>query len=357
MADNNSTGEKTESATPKRRQDARERGQVLKSMELVMTGCLLIMFAALKFLTPVVAQGIMDLTGSFLSGQYMPDGMLTVDNVGRVMQQMIFGFLQVMLPILAVAVVAAVLINVVQTGFLFSTKALEPKMSRLNIAEGFKRLFSGRTLFELVKSILKIVVIGVIIYIEISADLPAFSMMLNPGLKTSILQVADMIFNAGFKILLFLAVIALMDYMFQRRKFEKDLMMTKYEVRMEMKQQEGDPQIKGKIRQKQRQMAMMRMMQDVPNADVIITNPTQYAVALEYDDQKGSAPFVIAKGKDVIAAKIKEIAGEHKIEIVENKPLARSLYVMCEIGDQIPVEMYQVVAEILAQVYKKRNRK
>lgn len=357
MADNNSTGEKTESATPKRRQEARERGQVLKSTELVMTGCLLIMFAALKFLTPTVAEGIMNLTSGFLSGQYMPEGILTLENIGPVMQQMVLGFLQTMAPILAVAVIAAVLVNIVQTGFLFSTKALEPKMSRISIAEGFKRLFSGRTMFELMKSILKIIVIGVVIYTEIEANLPAFSMMLTPRLNRSILQVADMIFGAGFKILIFLAAIALLDFMFQRRKFEKDLMMTKYEVRMEMKQQEGDPQIKGKIRQKQRQMAMMRMMSDVPNADVIITNPTQYAIALQYDDGASSAPVVVAKGKDMVAAKIKEIAAEHKIEMVENKPLARSLYVMCGIGEQIPVEMYQIVAEILAQVYKKQHKK
>lgn len=355
MADNG-TGEKTESATPKRRQDARENGQVLKSNELVMTGCLLIMFAALNGFTPMIAEGIMSLTTSFLSGQNLPEGMISTDNIGIIMQQMIFGFLQIMLPIFAVAVIAAVVVNIVQTGFLFTTKALAPKMSRINIVEGFKRLFSGRTVFELMKSILKIIVIGVVIYTEIEANLPAFAMMLTPSLNTSILKVAEMIFSAGFKILLFLAAIAFLDYMFQRRKFEKDLMMSKYEVRMEMKQQEGDPQIKGKIRQKQRQMAMMRMMQDVPEADVVITNPTQYAIALKYDDKKSSAPVVLAKGKDVIAAKIKEIAAEHKIELVENKPLARSLYVMCEIGDQIPIEMYQMVAEILAEVYKKQRK-
>lgn len=355
MADNNSTGEKTESATPKRRQDARERGQVLKSMELVMTGSMFIMFGALKILTPVIAENIMNFSASFLSGQYLPGGMLNADNIGPVMQEMVLGFLQIMLPILAVAVLGAVLLNIVQTGFLFSTKALEPKMSRLNIAEGFKRMFSGRTLFELLKAVLKIVVIGVVIYTEIKADLPAFSMMLSPSLNSTILEVAELIFNAGFKIMLFLSAIALLDFMFQRRKYEKDLMMTKYEVRMEMKQQEGDPQIKGKIRQKQRQMAMMRMMQDVPEADVIITNPTHYAIALKYDEGKSAAPIVVAKGKDRIAQKIKEIAAEHRIEMVENKPLARSLYVMCEVGEQIPVEMYQVVAEILAQVYKKKH--
>ncbi len=355
MADNNSTGEKTESATPKRRQDARERGQVLKSNELVMTGSLLIMFGALRALTPVIAKNLIDFSGSFLSGQHMPMEYLTTSNVGPVMQEMVVGFLQIMLPILVVAVIAAVVVNIIQTGFLFSTKALEPKMSRLSMIEGFKRIFSGRTVFELLKAVLKIAVIGIVIYLEIEANLPAFSMMLGDGLTAAILQIAEMIFNAGFKILLFLAAIAFLDYMFQRRKFEKDLMMTKYEVRMEMKQQEGDPQIKGKIRQKQRQMAMMRMMQSVPDADVVITNPTQYAIALKYDEELGNAPLVLAKGKDHTAARIKEIAVEHSIELVENKPLARSLYVMCDVGDQIPVEMYQMVAEILAQVYKKKH--
>ncbi len=321
-----------------------------------MTGTLLIMFGALRALTPMIAENLMRFSASFLSGQYLPEYYLNPSNAGPVMQQMVIGFLQIMLPILLVAVLAAVVVNVVQTGFLFSTKALEPKMNRLSPAEGFKRIFSGRTLFELLKSVLKIAVIGIVIYTKIEADLPAFSMMLTGGMKASILQIAELIFDAGFQILLFLAAIALLDYMFQRRKFEKDLMMTKYEVRMEMKQQEGDPQIKGKIKQKQRQMAMMRMMQSVPEADVVITNPTHYAVALKYDEAVGAAPLVLAKGKDNTALKIKEIAAEHSIEIVENKPLARSLYVMCDIGDQIPVEMYQVVAEILAQVYRKHNK-
>ncbi len=356
MANENSTGEKTESATPKKRQDARERGQVLKSNELVMTGTLLIMFGALKLFTPIIAEGIINFTGSFLSGQFMTEA-LSLDNITPLMLQMIYGFLSIMLPILAVAVVAAVLINIVQTGFLFSTKALEPKMSRLNPAEGFKRIFSSRTLFELAKSILKIVIIGYIIYAEINSDLPAFSMMMTTSITASIMEIATLIFNAAFNILIFLMALAVLDYMYQRRKYEKDLMMTKYEVKMEMKQQEGDPQIKGKIRQKQRQMAMMRMMQDVPNADVVITNPTQYAVALKYDEAVGSAPFVLAKGKDLIAAKIKEIAKENEIEMVEDKPLARSIYASCEIGDQIPVDLYQAVAEILARVYKAKSKR
>ncbi|MDY3004758.1 MAG: flagellar biosynthesis protein FlhB [Christensenella hongkongensis] len=355
MADNNSSGERTESATPKKRQDARERGQVLKSTEIVMTGTLLIMFGALKLLMPVIAQGLINFSGSFFSGQYIQDE-VTTESIIPVMQTMIYGFLQIMLPILAVALLAAVVVNVVQTGFLFSTKALEPKMSRLNFFEGIKRVFSTRTLFELIKSILKVVVIGVIIYLQIEGNMPAFATMMSTNIEANILKIADMIISAAFNIMLFLAAIALMDFMFQRWRYEKDLRMSKYEIKMEMKQQEGDPQIKGKIRQKQRQMAMMRMMQDVPDADVVITNPTQYAVALKYDDAKYSAPIILAKGKDNVAAKIKEIAKENSVELVENKPLARSLYATCEVGDMIPVELYQVVAEILAQVYKAKNK-
>ncbi len=356
MPENNSTGEKTESATPKRRQDARKRGQVLKSNEIVMTGTLLVMFASLRILAPIIGNSLMNFSATYWAGQYYTgEGIMTQQDSLVLMQNMTLGFLQIMLPILLVAVLGAVVVNIVQTGYLFSTEALMPKMSRLSLIEGFKRMFSFRTVFELLKSILKIAVIGFLIYTEIESNMTEFSRMMSESIGAGIIMIAEMIFNAAFMILVFLMIIAIFDYLYQKRKFEKDLMMTKYEVRMEMKQQEGDPQIKGKIRQKQRQMSMMRMMQSVPDADVIITNPTHYAIALKYDEKVGSAPIVLAKGKDFVAQRIKEVAKEHSIETVENVTLARSLYVMCDIGDLIPVDMYQAVAEILAQVYRKKN--
>lgn len=356
MPRDSGTGEKTEEATPKRKEDARKEGQVAKSQELVMVGCLLIMFAALQALLGTIAESLQNAVVPFWSGQLLPSAdLLTMDNIRPLLGQMILQFLLVMLPILAVALVAAIVVNIAQTGFLFTTKALQPKFSRLNPAEGFKRIFSSRTLFSLLTSILKTVLVGIVIYLKISEDLPLFATMLESNVETSVQAIAQLVFDAAFMILMCLAAVAFLDFIFQRRKFRKDLMMSKYEVRMEMKQQEGDPQVKGRIKQKQRQMAMMRMMADVPEADVVITNPTHYAVALKYDEAEASAPVVIAKGQDQIALRIREIAEENGIETVENKPLARSLFMMCDIGDMIPVEMYQAVAEILAEVFRRNE--
>jgi flagellar biosynthetic protein FlhB len=272
---------------------------------------------------------------------------------------MIYNFLLIVLPILGIGLIAAIAVNVVQTGFLFSTKAMQPQMSRLNPMEGMKRLFSARVLFDLLKNTGKIVLVGLIIYnaIRTNLDNNVFPLLMTTNYRGAILEIADIIFNTATQILLVLAVLAAIDFFYQRQKFEKDLRMSKYEIKMEIKQQEGDPQIKGRIKQKQREMAMMRMMESVPDADVVITNPTEYAVALKYDESAGDAPMVVAKGRERIAAKIKEIAREHNVDVVEDKPLARSLFAMCEIGDFIPVELYQAVAEILAQVFRRKMRR
>ncbi len=357
MADDGGTGERTEQATPKKKEDARERGQVLKSNELVMTGCLLIMFVALRALMPMIAENLMNFTKTYLSGQKMTAEVLTTQRMMVVGNDMILGFLNIMLPILVVAVLAAILVNVVQVGFLFSTKAMQPKMERLNVLEGFKRLFSTRALFELAKAVLKVVVIGYIIYSQVSSNLVVFPAMMRDNYVGAIQKIAEMVFDAALQICMVLAIIAAVDYMYQRWRYEKDLRMSKYEIKMEMKSQEGDPQIKGKIKQKQREMSMMRMMQGVPDADVVITNPTHYAVALKYDESKGDAPMVIAKGKERVAQKIKEVAKENNVEIVEDRELARGIYAYCNIGDFIPVEMYQAVAEILAQIFRAKNKR
>lgn len=357
MAEDGGTGERTEEATPKKRQDARERGQVLKSNELVTTGCLLIMFMAMRSFVPTIAENIMNFTTSYLSGRKMTGDVINMQNFMPISNDMVMGFLNIMLPIFVVAVIAAVLVNIIQVGFLFSTKALEPKMERINVIEGFKRLFSTRALFELMKAILKVIAVGFIIYNQISTNLYKFPTMMVDNYRGAIQHIAEMIFDAALQICLVLAVIAFADFMYQRWKFEKDLRMSKYEIKMEMKNQEGDPQIKGKIKQKQREMSMMRMMQSVPEADVVITNPTHYAVALKYDEKLGDAPMVIAKGKERVAQKIKEIAGENGVEIVEDRELARGIYAYCNIGDFIPVEMYQAVAEILAQIFRVKNRR
>lgn len=358
MADDGGTGERTEEATPKKRQDARERGQVLKSQEVVSTGMIFIMVAAFRALLPTITASV----GEYMS-KYLTSSVVTPDLLDRgaaqiVWHDLIYNLLTILLPILAIGLVAAIIVNIVQTGFLFTTKALQPQLSRLNPLEGIKRLFSMRTLFQLLITSAKIVIVGIIIYnaIKNNLDQNIFPELMSVNYKGSILKGAEIIFDTAVQIMAVLAGLAAVDFFYQRQKFEKDLRMSKYEIKMEYKQQEGDPQIKGKIKQKQREMAMMRMMDSVPDADVVITNPTEYAVALKYDESIGDAPMVVAKGREKVAQKIKEIARNAGVELVEDRPLARSLYAMCEIGDFIPIEMYQAVAEILAQVFRKKNK-
>ncbi len=355
MPESNS-GERTEKATPKKRKDAREKGQVLKSMELITAGSLLVMFFAIKALFGTMTNNLMNFSKGYFSGAQMAAEPLNSNMLASVVQNAAYSFLVIMVPLLAIALGVGVMLNVMQVGFFFSTKAMGFKMERLNIAEGIKRLFSGRVMFELVKTFIKVGIIILAAYMYVTSNLTAFSMLMASSLPAALLEGGNIIINAGLFASGAFGGIAALDYFFQRRKHEKDLMMTKYEVKMEHKQQEGDPVIKGAIRQKQRQMAMMRMMQNVPEADVVITNPTHYAVALSYKENEASAPRVVAKGKDLLAQRIKDLARQHKVEIVENVELAQSLFKYCEVGELIPVSMYQAVAEILAAIYKMKNK-
>lgn len=263
----------------------------------------------------------------------------------------------IMAPILLAAFISALVFNVLQVGFNFSTKALAPKMDRISMIAGFKRLFSTKTLIELLKSIIKITILGVVSYNEYKRHIEEFPMLMGQEMRFSIQSFVTIILNVAFKLAIALAIFAPFDYLFQRWKHEKDLMMTKQEVKDEYKLTEGNPQIKSKIAQKQRQISSMRMIQAVQNADVVITNPTQYAIALSYKEKNTNAPLVIAKGKDHLAKKIREKAKEYNIEIVENKPLAQALYFYCEVGDEVPEDLYKAVAEILAYVYRLKKKR
>ena len=356
MAQDSGTGEKTEEATPKRKKEARDDGNVFKSQEVVYVAGLLIMFSVLRAMAPSMVRNLMVLMTGYLDGSANVE-ILTNANAAFIFQNTAYGYLQVVLPILLVGVAVGIGLHVMQSGFLFTTKAFMPKLSKLNPLEGIKKLFSSRVLFELLKNVLKISLIGYIIFLNIQKNLAIFPTLMTGNIYGVVNQVVAMVFDAVYQILMVMAAVAMLDFIYQRRKYRKDLMMSKYDVKMEHKNQEGDPQIKGKIKQKQREMSMMRMMSSVPDADVVITNPTEYAIALKYDESVGDAPVVSAKGKEHIARKIKEVARENYIPIVENKPLARSLYVMCEVGDFIPVEMYQAVAEILAEIFRAKNRR
>lgn len=352
MASNDS-GEKTEKATPKKRKDAREEGQVKKSNE-VITACMLLgLFGVLRIMGPWMMGRVQKLMEMYLSGS----AFVTFDAAGvtTLFMNVIFSFLMIMAPLLGCAVLIAFMTNYMQIGWLFSTKALKPKFSKMNPISGFKRMFSLQSLYELLKSIFKLIIVFVIAYVQISGHMDIILRTMHMGVVDSIYPTFVAISNTCFAISGALAVFSIVDYVYQWFKYEKDLMMSKYEVKTEFKQMEGDPQIKSKRQQKHREMAARRMMQSVPDADVVITNPTHFAVALKYDDESKDAPVVLAKGQDRLALRIKEVARECGIEIVENKEVARALYASCEIGSEIPVSLYQSVAEILAYVYKMKN--
>ena len=352
-----SGGDKTEKATPKKRRDARERGQVLHSSEANIAFCCVAMFGLLLLIWPSFTDDLAEMYGQYLNADAilpMADSFTTNVLMGT-FSKVVTTMLTLLLPIFAVAMIAGALINLLQVGFLFTTKTLSPKMERISPLKGFKRIFSARTFIELLKSLLKVIVLGYVLYTEYKKLLDKVPGLMGLNLYSAFLEIMNIAFSLALKMSLVLVVIAAADYLFQWWRYEKDLRMTKQEVKDEYKLTEGGPQIKGKIRQKQRQMSAMRMMGRVPDADVVITNPTHYAIALRYDDKQDEAPVVIAKGQDYIARKIKEVARENKIQVIENKPLAQSLYAMCEIDTAIPAEFYQAVADILVLVYKQKR--
>lgn len=259
-------------------------------------------------------------------------------------------------PICAVAMLLGIIPTVAQTRGLFTMKALRPKFSRLNPLSGIKKLFSAQAVVGILKGLIEVIVIGYVIYSEVAARLPRFIALMNAGIMQGIAYALLSIFDLVMLICILLVFVAAADFLFQWWQFEKKLKMSKQEIKEEYKQTEGDPQIKSKIKQKQQQMAMSRMMQDVPGADVVIRNPTHFAVALKYDQDKNRAPQVIAKGKDLIALRIVKIAEENDVYLMEDPPLARLLYSTVDVGREIPVELYNAVAEVLTVVYRAKNK-
>lgn len=348
-------GEKTEPATSKKLDDARKEGQVAKSREIANGLGLLALFLILKLwvghigeqllgVFQIVYNRIPDLT-------IYPNGFMPEASVMSLFGLMLKQVLLILAPILIIGFLVAFLSDLVQVKWKPTTKPLKPKFSKLNPISGFKKIFSVNSLVELVKSVLKI---GLIVYVCFSYLKERWLLLFNlydMSLMQAIGLAAETMTDLGIRISALYMVIALGDYIYQRVKFSNDMKMTKQEIKEEFKQMEGDPQIKGQIRAKMREASRRRMMQDLPKADVVITNPTHYAVAIQYDPEIADAPVVIAKGEDYMAARIKEVARENQIEIVENKPLARMLYANVDIGQAVPPELYQAVAEVLAFVY------
>lgn len=346
-------GDKTEEPTAKKRQDARKKGQVARSTELSTAFVLLIGFFVLKVMAEYIYTQLADYTTYVFSHL---DQSIDTANVMHIFAGILVILVKTALPVMLAIMVIGLAINFFQVGLMFNTEKLEPKLDNLNPISGMGRIFSKRSLVELVKSLFKIAIIGGFLYMFLKDQILIMPQYIYLDLFTALAQMEGIVFKMAFQICGVIMIMAVLDYAYQRWQTTQDLKMTKQEVKDEFKQMEGDPQIKGKIKQKQRQMAMARMMQEVPKADVIITNPTHFAVALSY--HKGMmAPKVLAKGQDLVAQKIKAIGRENDVPLVENRPLARALFAATQVGDYVPRELYQAVAEVLAYVYRLRRKK
>ncbi len=347
-------GEKTEDATPKKLKDAREEGQVAKSNDVVIAFSLMGLFLILKVMVGYIGNSFM---ATYQQSYNMISDIISEPFTGNTASEIVkYGITKILMisaPVYIVAFIVAFITNVAQVKWAPTAKPLIPKFSKLNPISGFKKMFSMDKVMELLKSILKIGIIGYIVYDALKEQWGMLRNLYEFSLMTSIQMIGEIVIDLGIKISMFFLIIAVADFMYQKYKFKEDMKMTKQEVKDEFKQSEGDPHIKGKIRQKMREVSQRRMMQSLPEADVVITNPTHLAVAIKYDRENSKgAPIVIAKGADYLAEKIKSAARENDIEIVENKPLARMLYYNVEIGMEIPPELYQMVAEVLAYVYR-----
>jgi len=345
--------DKTEPATPRKKEEARKKGQVAKSREMSSVAVLSAGVIYLYFGGRYMAESL---------GKCIQSGFKTVDLYTDNVQDLIFltsssveRFIWIALPIMAVTMMIALAVNLLQTGFLFSVETLSPKASKINPLKGAQRIFSRQSLVELAKSILKLIIVGSVAFSTLKNELNH----MIPLLYQEKIQIVSVLGQSAFKVTIrccvILAVLAILDFLYQRWDHEQKLKMTKQEVKDEYKHTEGDPMVKSRIRSIQREMARRRMMAEVPKADVVITNPTHLAVALRYDQAKMPAPRIVAKGANQIAERIKTLAREHKIPVVEDKPLAQNLYKL-EIGGEIPSQFYQAVAEILAYVYGLRKK-
>lgn len=352
-------GEKTEPATEKKLSDARKEGQVAKSKEISTAIGLVALFVGLKIWAGNMGIKFIE-NFNYVYQQFpvfikMINGDIQVKDFCILLNDMIIRLMIIVLPLFMLALVAGFIVEIVQVKWKPTAKPLKPKGSKLNPIKGFKRIFSKSKLFELLKSVIKLALIGYVVYSTMKDAVPKLFLLYDMKLIDAIGLFGGMAVNLGLKISIFYLIIGFGDYAYQKWKFKEDMKMTKQEVKDEWKNAEGDPQIKSKQRARMQEASRRRMMAAVPQADVVITNPTHFAVALKYDPDVYDAPYVLAKGEDFLAMRIKEEARSNNIEIVENKPLARMLYYNVDIGAQIPAELYQTVAEILAMIYNKRN--
>lgn len=354
-------GQKTEPATAKKLNDARKKGQVAKSKDLTGSITLLAFFIILKVY--VGAMGVKFIDG--FRKTYTQFGQLSPSSAELNSLQKYFkntisdsmlNILLILLPIFAAAVLIAFVGDLVQVKWKPTAEPMKPKFDKINPINGFKRIFSVKTLVQLLKSLAIIAVCALVTYNKIKKSIGLLYNLYSISLESAIINMGDLIIDIGITISVIYLIVGIADFIYEKFKFKDDMKMTKQELKDEWKDTEGNPEVKGQQKRKMSEVSRRRMMQAVPEADVVITNPTHFAVALSYEADSGKAPVVIAKGEDYLAQKIKETARENEVEIVENKPLARMLYYNVELGAEIPQELYQAVAEVLAFVWKLKNK-
>lgn len=343
-------GEKTEKATPKKRQDERKKGKVAKSQDINTAILLLFSFIILVVFGSSMKNGMTSLYEHTFTEFIHWD--VTEETVHRVFSGATIEAAKFLAPIMIIAILAGLASNFMQIGFLFTTEPLKLDLKKIDPIQGAKRIFSVRALVELAKSLLKIAFIGVITFMIIWIFKDDMLMLAFKNAENALGFFGRITIIMGVAAAIALLLLSVFDYAYQRYDFEKNMKMSKQDIKDEYKNMEGDPLIKSKIKEKQKQMATRRMMSEVPQADVVITNPTHFAIAIKYDEKKASAPYILAKGVDQVALKIKEVAKANDVITVENRPLARALYSATDIGDVIPEDFFQAVAEILAYVYK-----
>lgn len=348
-------GEKTEKATPKRKQDERKKGNVFQSREVGVVLTLLASFYSLKLLGPYIFAALEWSVHTFFNYAAVMERLGTSD-LNTLFLQGCGVFLVAAMPLLLISGLVSIVATMAQTRGLFTMKSAAPKFNRLNPIEGFKKMFSLRGVVELLKSLAKIIVLGYIIWLQFRDEFWVFPRLMDMEPLQAMTFTGNMVLEIAKSAAIIMVFVAAADYFYQWWDYEKNLRMSKQELKEEYKQTEGDPQVKGKIRERQQAQARQRMMQKVPGADVVIRNPTHYAVAIQYDPERNDAPVVVAKGADSLALRIVAVAEENGVFVTENKPLARGLYEAVDLDREIPDRFYQPVAEVLAFVYSLKKK-
>ena len=350
-------GDKTEDATSKKLTDARGEGQVAKSTELITASGLATFFIVLKIFSGYMGESFIKVFLKAFNGiDKISSDEFTMATMSDLLSDMIITIIKIGIPIFVTTMSISFIVVLFQVKWQITGKTMLPKFNKINPINGFKKILSKDKIVELIIELFKIGIISYVAYSTLKNEWKTLFILYDMKLEQAIILIGNLVINLGLKISMIFLAIGLGDLIYQRIKFKKDMKMTKQEVKDEFKNSEGDPLVKGKIKAKMREVSQQRMMQALPQADVVITNPTHFAAAIKYDKSTSDAPILVAKGADFLAQKIKEIAKENKIEIVENKPLARMLYYNVELGAEVPPELYQMTAEVLAYVYGLKNK-